>query len=406
MAAEEMTFSATCLLGVEGLVAQELRDLGCGSVRAENGRVLFGGGWDILARANLNSRFAERISVLMGDFPAFSFEELFQGVKALPWEEFLGSRDAFPVSGSSLNSRLHSVPDCQAVIKKAVVERLKGRYRVGWFAEDGPQHRIRFRILKDQVSIMLDASGAGLHKRGYRPAANAAPIRESLAAALLKLMRLRPDATFYDPFCGSGTLLIEAAYMAQNIAPGMGRRFAAEAWGDVQRIAWQRERERAKDLERRDTGFTATGYDIDPEAVELALENAKRAGVSGCVRAAVRDIRDFREDSRFGCVVCNPPYGQRLMDQKAAMELYRQMGKVFQPKGGWSYGVITPEEDFEKVFGRPADKRRKLYNGMIRCQFYQYYRGNMRNGDQIVSKAAGRHRDQPTGSAPVGAQGF
>lgn len=388
---QEMTFSATCLLGVEGLIAQELRDMGCENVRAENGRVLFEGGWDALARANLNSRFAERVGILMGDFRAVSFEELFQRVKALPWEEFLGLRDAFPVSGSSLNSQLHSVPDCQAILKKAVVERLKGRYRTDWFQEDGPLHRIRFRILKDQVSVMLDASGAGLHKRGYRPASNAAPIRESLAAALLKLMRLRPDATFYDPFCGSGTFLVEAAFMAQNIAPGMGRRFAAEVWGAVQQAAWQRERERAKDLERRNSGFTATGYDIDPQAVELALENARRAGVSDCIRASVRDIRNFREESQFGCVVCNPPYGQRLMDQKAAAELYRQMGKVFLPKKGWSYGVITPEEDFEKLFGRPADKRRKLYNGMIRCQFYQYYRGNMRNGDQIVSKAAGRY---------------
>ena len=371
---QAMAFSAACLLGVEGLVAQELRDLGCGNVRAENGRVLFDGGWDVLARANLNSRFAERIGVLMGDFRAVSFEALFQGVKALPWEDFIGKNGAFPVTGSSLNSQLHSVPDCQAIIKKAIVERLKSRYHVAWFPEDGPAYRVRFRILKDQVSVAIDASGAGLHKRGYRPASNAAPIKETLAAALLRLARLRPDGTFYDPFCGSGTLLVEAALLAGNIAPGLNRSFAAEAWEAMGKAVWQRERDRARSLERRDPGFTATGYDIDPEAVRLTLENARRAGVEGCVRASVRDVQEFREDSRFGCVVCNPPYGQRLMDQKAAADLYRLMGRVFQPKKGWSYGVITPEEDFEALFGRPADKRRKLYNGMIRCQFYQYFK--------------------------------
>lgn len=367
-----MTYSATCLLGVEGLLAQELRSMGCENVRAENGRVLFEGGWEILARANLCSRFAERVGILMGGFPAGSFEELFQGVKAMPWEEYLGSGDAFPVSGSSLNSRLHSVPDCQSIIKKAVVERLKQSYRRDWFTEDGPTHRIRFLIMKDQVSIVIDASGAGLHKRGYRPASNAAPIKETLAAALVKLARLRDDGTFYDPFCGSGTLLIEAAAMAQNIAPGIGRRFQAEVWEQTPEGIWSRERARARELERRDTGFTATGYDIDPKAVELTRENAKRAGVE--VRASVRDIKDFAEGSEYGCVVCNPPYGQRLMDQRAAQDIYRQLGRVFTPKRGWSYGVITPDEDFESLFGRKADKRRKLYNGMIRCQFYQYYK--------------------------------
>lgn len=367
-----MTFAATCLLGVEGLLAQELRDMGCGDVRAENGRVLFCGGWEILARANLCSRFAERVGILMGDFNAVSFEELFQGVKSMPWEEYLDKDDAFPVSGSSIGSQLHSVPDCQSIIKKAVVERLKQSCRQDWFKEEGPIHRIRFRILKDQVSVTIDTSGAGLHKRGYRPVSNAAPIKETLAAALLKLSRLRPDGTFYDPFCGSGTLLIEAATMAHNIAPGIGRRFQAEVWGQTPGGVWDSERARARDLERRDTGFTATGYDIDPAAVELSRENARRAGVT--VRVGVRNVRDFAEATAYGCVVCNPPYGQRLSDQKEARDIYRQLGRVFVPEKGWSYGIITPDEDFEDLFGRVADKRRKLYNGMIRCQFYQYFK--------------------------------
>ncbi len=371
---QEMTYSAACLMGVEGLVAQELRELGCQNVRAENGRVLFEGGWDILARANINSRYAERVGICLGEFQARSFEELFQGVKALPWEDFLGKRDAFPVIGSSLNSKLYSVPDCQAIIKKAVVERLKSCYHLSWFPEDGSLHRIRFRILKDQVSITIDTSGAGLHKRGYRPASSAAPIKETLAAALVNLMRLRGDGNFLDPFCGSGTLLIEAALLAMKIAPGVNRGFVAESWDNVDRLIWQRERERARDLECRDSGFRATGYDIDPAAVELALENARRAGVGEWVSTFVRDIRHFQEEAPYGCVACNPPYGQRLMDQKAAQELCREMGRVFLPRRGWSYGIITPEEDFEKLFGRPADKRRKLYNGMIRCQFYLYYK--------------------------------
>lgn len=371
---EKMAFCATCLLGVEGLLSEELRDLGCEDVRAENGRVLFAGGWEILARACLNSRYAERAGIFLGEFPARSFEELFQGVKALPWEDFLGKQDAFPVAGSSLSSVLHSVPDCQAIVKKAVVERLKSRYQLSWFPEDGPQHRIRFRILKDRVSLTMDACGAGLHKRGYRPASNAAPLKETLAAALVKLMRLRPDGTLYDPFCGSGTLLIEGAMLAMNIAPGLGRSFTAEDWAQGDPAVWRRERERARDLERRKGGFTGTGYDLDPAAVELALENSRRAGVHEVLRASVRDIRDFREESPFGCVVCNPPYGQRILDQEAARALYREMGRVFLPKRGWSYGIITPEEDFEPLFGRKADKRRKLYNGMIRCQFYSYFK--------------------------------
>lgn len=369
-----MRFAAPCLMGVEGLAAQELKELGCGQVQAENGRVLFEGGWDILARANLNSRFTERVGILMGEFPARSFEELFQGVRALPWESLLNRDSAFPVTGSSLNSQLHSVPDCQAIVKKAVVERLKAKYGGSWFPEEGPACRIRFRILKDQVSVTVDTSGAGLHKRGYRPASVAAPMKETLAAALVKLARLRSDGQFFDPFCGSGTLVVEAAFLAMNIAPGFRRQFAAEDWPQSPGKLWAQERDRAQSLERRGSGFHGVGYDLDPSAVELATENARRAGVAEHITAFQRDIRDFQEPGEFGCVVCNPPYGQRLLDQREAASLYREMGRVFQPRRGWSFGIITPEEDFERLFGRPADKRRKLYNGMIRCQYYQYFK--------------------------------
>lgn len=370
-----LEFSVPCLFGVESLAAQELRDLGLENVRAENGRVLFSGGWEAMARANLNSRFGERVLLLVGEFPARSFEELFQGVKALPWEEILHKDDTFPVTGSSLSSQLHSVPDCQAIIKKAVVERLKAKYHLTWFPETGPLHRVRFRILKDRVSIMVDTSGEGLHKRGYRAHSNGAPMKETLAASLCKLSRLRSDGRLIDPFCGSGTLLIEGALLAKNIAPGISRSFVAETWEGLPGNLWEKERDRARSLERQGATFQAQGYDVDPAVVDLTLENAKKAGVESCVSAAVRDIREFRQEGQYGCVVCNPPYGERLLDVKQAQELYRVMGKVFHPQRGWSFGVISPDGEFESLFGRRADKRRKLYNGMIQCQYYQYFKG-------------------------------
>lgn len=373
-----MMFCIPCLFGVESLVAQELGDLGLEQVRAENGRVLFSGGWEAMIRANLNSRFGERVLLLLGSFQARSFEELFQGVKALPWERFLGKEDQFPVTGSCLTSQLHSVPDCQAIMKKAIVERLKSKYGLSWFPETGPLHRVRFRILKDQVSVMIDTSGEGLHKRGYRAVSNDAPLKETLAASLLKLSRLRSDGHLIDPFCGSGTMLVEGALMARNIAPGLNRSFTAETWTSIPLRLWQQERERARSLERRDVSFRAEGFDIDPAAVELSLANAKKAGVEDAVSASVRDIRDFIQEDEYGCVVCNPPYGERLLDLRQAEELYKIMGQVFRPKRGWSFGIITPDGDFESIFGRKADKRRKLYNGMIQCQYYQYFKGEAR----------------------------
>lgn len=370
----DLTLCATCLLGVEGLVAEELREMGCEEVRPENGRVIFSGDASAMARANLNSRYAERILILLKTFRACSFEELFEQVKALPWENFLGKDDTFPVSGSSLSSKLHSVPDCQAIIKKAVVERLKSKYGISWFAETGPLHRIRFRILKDEVSIMIDTSGEGLHKRGYRRNSAEAPIKETLAAAMVKLARVRSDGNFIDPFCGSGTLLIEAAMLAMNIAPGAGRRFQAEEWNETEEAVWRKERERAVGLAKLDVPFAASGFDVDSAAVSLTLENAKKAGVVSHVRAEVRDIRQFDSSAPYGCVVCNPPYGERLLDIRAAEELYRAMGKVFPRQRGWSYSIITPDEEFERLFGRRADKRRKLYNGMIKCQYYQFFK--------------------------------
>lgn len=371
---EKLTFCAPCLFGIEGILADELRRMGAQEVCPENGRVLFSGGIELLARANISSRYAERIQIRMGSFPVRSFEELFQGVKALPWERWIGRRDAFPVKGWSLNSALHSVPDCQAIIKKAAAQRLGQVYGQTWLEETGAVCQIQFTILKDEATLLLDTSGAGLHKRGYRANAGGAPIKETLAAAIGDLMRVRRARQVCDPCCGSGTLLIEAALAARGIAPGLRRRFSAMQWGSVPQTVWKEERERAQSLEHPDSPFRGWGGDIDGEMLRLTRENAEKAGVGACLSVRRADLRDFRPEGEQGIVLCNPPYGERLLDIRAAEELYRVMGQVFVPKPGWSYGIISPHEQFEALFGRKADKRRKLYNGMLKCQLYMYFR--------------------------------
>lgn len=361
-------------MGIEGVCADELKRLEIENVQAENGRVLFEGDFSAMARANLCSRYAERIQVLLAEFPAYSFDDLFEGVAKIPWEEFIGKNGAFPVKGHCVGSKLTSVPDCQKIIKKSVAKRLGSRYHTSWLEESGAVHQIQFLILKNRCSILLDTTGQGLHKRGYRANAAIAPIKETLAAAMTDLSRVRPFSTVIDPFCGSGTILIEAALKALNIAPGLRRSFAAEKWSSSPGTAWSRERERAQDMIRLDAEFQAYGYDIDDDAVALTLENARKAGVEKRIHVSRRDIRDFHEDFERAAVICNPPYGERLLDMEQARELYHIMGEKFVKRSGWSYSVISPDDNFETVFGRPADKRRKLYNGMIKCQLYMYFR--------------------------------
>ena len=370
---ETITFVAPCLMGLEGICADELKRLEIENVRAENGRVLFEGDFSTMARANLCSRYAERIQLLLGEFPCYSFEDLFNGVGKLPWEELIGSKGAFPVKGHCVSSRLSSVPDCQKIIKKSVAKRLGAHYRTSWLEESGAVHQIQFLLLRDRCSILLDTSGAGLHKRGYRAHSTMAPIKETLAAAMADLSRVRPFSTVIDPFCGSGTILIEAALKALNIAPGLHRYFAAEKWTCSPPAVWSSERQRAQDLIRHDAEFQAYGYDIDEEALDLTQENARKAGVENRIHVARRDIREFDESFERAAVICNPPYGERLLDMEQARELYRVMGEKFTKRPGWSYSVISPDDNFETVFGRPADKRRKLYNGMIKCQLYMFF---------------------------------
>lgn len=370
----KMNFAAPCLFGVEGILADELRRMGAEAVAAQNGRVLFSGGADILARANIGSRYAERILILMGQFEAKTFTELFDRVKALPFEEFIGKNNAFPVKGWTLDSKLHSLPDCQSIIKKAVVERLKIKYKTDWFEETGAPIKIQFSIHKDQVSIMLDTSGEGLHKRGYRRNSTEAPLKETLAAAMAYTTHLYPDTQLFDPFCGSGTILIESALLAMNIAPGLNRSFAAEKFGCFDGKIWREERRRAIDAIRRDVDFMAFGGDIDPNAVSLTLENAKKAGVDAHIRVQRQSITDLQLPQGRATVITNPPYGERLLDRQAAEKLICEMSRVMPQERGKRYSIISPDEDFEKRFGRPADKRRKLYNGMIKCQMYMYFK--------------------------------
>ncbi len=365
---------APCLFGVEKIAADEFRRMGFENINTENGRVLLEGEPNMLARANICSRFAERILINVGEFSAVTFTELFDGVKALPWEDFIGKNDAFPVNGWSINSQLFSIPDCQSIIKKAIVERLKLKYNISYFEETGTEYKIRFSIHKNIVTMMIDTSGDGLHKRGYRRSSNDAPLKETLAASMCDLARIYPDTKIYDPFCGSGTILIESALMATKTAPGLRRFFAAERFSFLDKKIWQTERMRAQDLILKNVDFRAQGFDIDPNCVELTLANAKKAGVEKYVKAAVGDVRNFSAPKERCITVTNPPYGERLLDVKAAEELYKVMGEQFLSGDGQKYYVISPHDEFEKFYGKEADKRRKLYNGMIKCQLFMYFK--------------------------------
>lgn len=362
-----------CLLGLEGPIADELRRLELENVAAENGRVYFTGNDGALARANINLRIGERVLVELGRFEAFSFDELFEGTKALPWERLIPRDGAFPVKGHSLNSKLFSVSDCQKIIKKAIAERLKGVYGIEWFPETGALYQVQFSIMKDRVSLCIDSSGEGLHKRGYRPAHNAAPLKETMAAAMVKLSRYRGRGDFCDPFCGSGTIPIEAALIAKNRAPGLYRRFPAMDWKTLDGSVWERERELAKSKEYNGD-YHIVGSDIDPHALELAKENARRAGVLDVVRFEQADAMAFDRRTEKGVIVTNPPYGERIMEKQEAEALYRGFGKAYAQSENWQLYLLSSHTEFERCFGRQADKKRKLYNGMIKCDLFMYFK--------------------------------
>ena len=368
------TYMIPCLLGLEKLVGDEVKRLGLKNVRVENGRIFCDGTPDDCARLNINLRCGARVLLVLGEFPARSFEELFQGVKAIAWEDYLPRDGAFPVKGYSITSQLHSAPACQSIVKKAMVERLKSRYGLEQFPETGVKYQVRFSIFKDQVVIGLDGSGEGLYKRGYRAVGVEAPLRETLAAAMVLLSRYRGRDPFCDPFCGSGTIPIEAALIAKNRAPGLDRSFAAQRWKNMDSKLWLEAGDEAMDKEFHGH-YDIWGGDIDPAAVELARHNAELAGVEDCIRFEVADAGKFHRDSEYGQLVTNPPYGERLLEKKEAEDLYRMFGAALRdlpPK--WRVLVLSSHTEFERCFGRPADKKRKLYNGMIKCDLFMYGR--------------------------------
>ena len=365
---------APCHFGLEAVLKREILDLGYEIVAVEDGRVTFRGDETAIPRANIFIRTAERILLKMGSFKATTFDELFEGTKAIAWEEFLPRDAKFWVTKATTNkSALFSGSSIQSIVKKAIVERMKQTYRVSRFEEDGDEYPIRVFIFKDMVSIGLDTSGTSLHKRGYRTLVGKAPISETLAAALLMLTPWNKDRVLVDPFCGSGTFPIEAAMIGANIAPGMNREFTSDSWDKViPKKAWYNAYDEARDLVRHDIEMNIQGYDLDPEIVKCAMANAKAAEVDKYIHFQARDVKDLRNPKHYGFIITNPPYGERLEEKEALPALYRTIGESFKALEDWSMYLITSYEEAEKYVGRKADKNRKIYNGMIKSYFYQF----------------------------------
>ena len=365
---------ATCLFGLEKLLGEEIDALGLHRLDTMDGRVTFEGTPLDVARANLHLRCAEHVFICLDKFEATTFDALFEGTKALPWEDWIGKLDAFPVKGHAIKSKLFSVPDCQSIVKKAIAARLSQTYGVKWFSETETKYQIEFFLFKDVATLMIDTSGVPLHKRGYRPVAGPAPLRETLAAALALTSRPREDVLFWDPMCGSGTIAIEAAQILANRAPGLGRSFAAEAFPQISEALWRDAREAAESMVKKDSAFEVYASDIDEDILDTVYENALRAGVEEHMNIFCADARKIEKLDRRGTVVCNPPYGERLMTPREAEELYRDMGKAFSRLSPWQIYIITSHPQFERFYGIKADKMRKLYNGMIPCNLYQYFK--------------------------------
>jgi putative N6-adenine-specific DNA methylase len=370
---EKFELIATAAMGLEALVAKEVRDLGY-DCKVDNGKISFSGDGLAIARANLWLRTADRIKIKVGEFRATSFDELFEKTKALEWERYLPEDAEFPVSGKSVKSKLFSVSDCQAIVKKAIVERLKSHYkRSTRLEESGPKYKIEVALFKDIATITIDTSGTGLHKRGYRRDQGGAPLKETLAAALVMLTNWTPDMPFIDPFTGSGTIAIEAALIGQNIAPGFNREFISETWPLISQKEWDQARNEAEDLAKYDQALDITGSDIDHRMVKIAEENAFEAGLGGIVSFKQMRVQDLTVKQEYGVIVGNPPYGERLGEKQEVEKMYREMGQVFAPLETWSIYILTSQPEFERLYGKPATKKRKLFNGFIRTDYYQYW---------------------------------
>ena len=371
---DKMEWIAPCHFGLESVLKRELQDLGYEIVQVEDGRVTFAGGIEAAARANIFLRTAERILLKVGSFRAETFEELFERTREILWEDYIPEDGKFWVAkAASVKSRLFSPSDIQSIMKKAMVERLKSRYRIEWFPESGAAYPVRVFLMKDIVTVGIDTTGTSLHKRGYRPAAGKAPIAENLAAALIMLTPWRGDRILVDPFCGSGTFPIEAAMMAAHIAPGMNRSFTAEDWANVfPKKYWYEAVNEAQNLidDRIETDIQ--GYDADAEVIRTARRNAEAAGVGHLIHFQQREVRDLSHPKKYGFIITNPPYGERLEDRATLPQIYRDFGEAFRKLDSWSAYMITSYEDAQRYFGKKAQKNRKIYNGMIRTYFYQY----------------------------------
>lgn len=363
---------ATATFGLESIVAQELRDLGYDNLIVENARVTFEGDEMDIALCNMWLRTADRVLIKMGEFRAETFEELFQGTKKIKWGEIIPGNGKMHVVGKSVKSTLFSVPDCQSIVKKAVIESMKGTYKKDWFEEDGPTYKIEIALLKDMATLTIDTSGPGLHKRGYRGLAGEAPLKETLAAALVLLSRWNPSRILADPLCGSGTIAIEAAMIGKNIAPGINRSFAAEEWDIIPPKVWSDIRE---DARRRinNEDFRILASDIDSSVLKTARENAQKAEVADYIAFQRLPVQEFSSKRKYGCIICNPPYGERIGEKTEVERLYKSMGEVFSRLDSWSYFILTSHPDFQKLFRKKADKNRKLYNGRIMCYYYEYF---------------------------------
>lgn len=364
---------AATTFGLEAVVADEVKKLGFTNVTVENGKVMFPTDEAGICRANLWLRAADRIRIQVAQFKATSFEQLFEETKALPWGDWLPKDAEFPVEGKSVKSTLFSVSDCQAIVKKAIVESMKRKYKVSRFEENGPLFRIEVALLKDVATITLDSSGTGLHRRGYKPLVGEAPLRETMAAGLILLSRWQPDTALIDPFCGSGTIPIEAALIGMNIAPGINREFACEDWPWIPKEVWRDARREAHDLANYDQELFIIGSDINDQVLKVARQNAAEAFVDDKIHFQTLPLSSLSSKKKYGKIICNPPYGERIGERDEVAALYREMGRVFSKLDTWSFYILTSYPDFEKLFGKPATKKRKFYNGNIRVDYYQYY---------------------------------
>lgn len=362
---------ATSTFGIEAVTAKELKDLGYEDLKVENGKVTFSGDEMDIAICNTWLRTADRIMIKMAEFRAESFEELFQGTLAVDWGNLIPVDGKMHIVGKSVKSKLFSVPDCQSIVKKAVVESMKKKHNREWFSEEGPVYKIEVAILKDVVTLSIDTTGPGLHKRGYREFAGAAPLKETLAAALVLISKWNGENLLIDPFCGSGTILIEGAMIANNIAPGLKRNFVCEQWPNMDPKMWSQVREGAeKSIHKRD--LKLLGYDIDGRVLRVARDNAMKAGVADNISFQVMDFKDFNTKRKNGYIITNPPYGERIGEDKEIKILYKLLGQLYKGLEDWKFFVLTSYNQFEGLFGEKSHKNRKLYNGRIQCYYYQY----------------------------------